>query len=243
MIQEHWKKLQYNGYSFCYIFLRCFSWIAVWQWPGQCVRKGSEWRYLKLQSEGGQIGVSEKGVNGVTWSYSLTLARSLSEKGLNGVTWSYSLTVARSVCLRRGWLEIFEVTVWQWPDQCVWEGVDWRYLKLQSDSGQISVSEKGVNGDTWSLVGGCVKYIFHASAKTGMSINWTFCCTHISIHCGCNKRSLKWKSSYVLLYCILLSGNKIETPLIEKGYKGIHEISRGTWKFTLRSSDTLTARG
>jgi len=47
----------------------------------------------------------------------------------------------------------------------------------------------------------------------------------------------------VLLHCNILSGTKIETPHIEKGYKRIHEISRGTWKFTLRRSGTLTVRG
>ena len=56
---------------------------------------------------------------------------------------------------------------------------------------------------------------------------------------------LEWKNACVLLHCniLVLSGTKIETPLIEKGYKGIHEVSRGTLKFTLRRSVTLTARG
>ena len=68
-----------------------------------------EGAFIELQSDSGQISVSEK--------------------GLNGGTWSYSLTVARSVCLKRGWMEVPEVTVWQWSDQCVWKGVEWRYLK------------------------------------------------------------------------------------------------------------------
>jgi len=40
------KKLQSNGYSFCCIFLRCFYWVAIWQWPDQFVWKRSECRYL-----------------------------------------------------------------------------------------------------------------------------------------------------------------------------------------------------
>jgi len=39
---------------------------------------------------------------------------------------------------------------------------------------------------------------------------------------------LDWKSACMLLHCNILSETKIETPFIETGYKGIHEVSRGT---------------
>lgn len=82
--------------------------------------------------------------------------------------------------------------------------------------------------------------------KQEAAINWT--CWQLPVIHMCvftvdavREVCLIWKSACVLLYCSILFGTEIGKSVI-KGYKGIHDSWRGTWKFTLRSG-TLTARG